>query len=310
MSGTDEAASDIKRNNFPALVLCLMLGTATMPDILARLHVTPSAAEARALVFWALFFVILVYITVPALIKFDLYTSLVGTDFSRLPSWVLYRASIDKANPLTNITDINKDGIVQLAEITMDSDMVVPATPETAGLPHVISGSIVAGGLAAALSTAAGLLLAIATALSHDTCYKVVDPHASTWKRVTISALLLVAPVAAYAASLKPGDILSMVGTAFSLAASILFPALVLGVFWKRINHFGALAGSLVCVYYMIHTLPALGGSASAQWFDIAPVSAGIYGVPAGLVTMIVFSMLFPARDALTGQSIDHVHAP
>ena len=114
--------------------------------------------------------------------------------------------------------------------------MLVLATPEIAGLPYVISGLVAAGGLAAALSTADGLLLAISNALSHDVYYKTVDPSASTQKRVTISKLLLlaVAFIAAYAASLKPGDILSLVGAAFSLAASTLFPALVLGVFWKR----------------------------------------------------------------------------
>ena len=148
---------------------------------------------------------------------------------------------MDKVNPLISIADINRDGIVQLAEIAIDGDVLVLATPEIGGLPYVISGLVAAGGLAAALSTADGLLLAISNALSHDVYYKIVDPAASTQKRVTISKLLLlaVAFIAAYAASQKPADILSLVGAAFSLAASTLFPALVLGVFWKRANHAG-----------------------------------------------------------------------
>jgi cation/acetate symporter len=317
--GKDEAASDVKRNNFLALVFCLMMGTAALPHILTRFYTTPSVQEARASVFWALFCIMLIYTAVPALavlVKYDIYTSLVGTDFSKIPSWVSYWANIDKVNPLVNITDINRDGIVQLAEIFIDGDMVVLATPEIAGLPYVISGLIAAGGLAAALSTADGLLLAISNALSHDTYYKVIDPNASSQKRVTISKLLLlvVAMVAAYAASLKPGNILSMVGTAFSLAASVLFPALVLGVFWKRANQQGAIAGMIaglvVCVYYMVHTHPALGGSASGQWFSIAPVSAGVFGVPAGMLAAVVVSLLTPPPDERIQVLVDHIRTP
>lgn len=317
--GKTKEASDIKRNNFLALALCLMMGTAALPHILVRFYTTSSVPEARRSVFWTLFFIMLVYITVPALavlVKYDIYTSLVGSEFSRLPSWVSYWASVDKLNPLVTITDMNKDGIVQLAEIVMDGDIVVLATPEIAGLPYVISGLIAAGGLAAALSTADGLLLTISNALSHDIYYKTVDPSASTQKRVTISKLLLlvVALLAAYAASLKPGDILSMVGAAFSLASSTLFPALVLGVFWKRANQHGAIAGMLVgftvCVYYMVRTYPALGGAAENQWFAIAPISAGVFGVPAGFLTIAVVSLLTPAPGRRSGALVDHIRTP
>ncbi|MDB5839696.1 MAG: cation acetate symporter [Herminiimonas sp.] len=318
-AGKDEAASDIKRNNFLALVFCLMVGTAALPHILVRYYTTPSVNEARVSVFWTLFFIMLVYTAVPALavlVKYDIYTSLVGTEFSRLPAWVSYWASIDKQNPLVNIIDINHDGIVQLAEIAMDGDIVVLATPEIAGLPYVISGLIAAGGLAAALSTADGLLLTISNALSHDTYFRTVAPAASTQKRVTISKLLLlvVALVAAYAATLKPGDILSLVGAAFSLAASTLFPALVLGVFWKRANQQGAIAGMLtgfaVCTFYMAHTNPALGGASINQWFHIAPISAGVFGVPAGFLALVVVSLLTPPPDKRTLVLIDYIRTP
>ncbi|HJV81216.1 sodium:solute symporter family protein [Noviherbaspirillum sp.] len=317
--GATKAISDVKRNNFLALVLCLMMGTAALPHILVRFYTTPSVREARRSVFWTLFFVMLLYVTVPALavlVKYDIYTSLVGTQFSHMPAWVSYWASVDKINPLVSITDMNKDGIVQLAEIVMDGDIVVLATPEIAGLPYVISGLVAAGGLAAALSTADGLLLTISNALSHDVYYKTVDPKASTQKRVTISKLLLlvVALIAAYAASLKPGDILSMVGAAFSLAASTLFPALVLGVFWKRANHEGAIAsmvtGFAVCVYYMLRTYPTLGGSVANQWFDIAPISAGVFGVPASFLVLIVVSLLTAPPDQRTKALVDHVRMP
>jgi cation/acetate symporter len=317
--GPDRASSDIRRNNFLALVLCLMLGTAALPHILMRSYTTPSVRESRQSVFWTLFFILLIYLTIPALAvlaKYDIYTSLVGSHYSALPSWISYWGNVDKINPLISIVDINGDGIVQLAEIAIDGDVLVLALPEMGGLPYVVSGLVAAGGLAAALSTADGLLLAISNALSHDVYYKMVDPKASTQKRVTISKLLLlaVAFIAAYAASQKPADILSVVGAAFSLAASLLFPALVLGVFWKRANHVGAMAGMLtgflVCLFYMLHTNPILGGSTAGQWFHIAPISAGVFGVPAGMLTMAIVSLLTRAPDHAAQGLLDHIRSP
>jgi cation/acetate symporter len=317
--GKTRQESDIRRNNFLALVFCLMFGTAALPHILMRAYTTPSVHETRVSVFWALFFILLIYLTMPALAvlaKYDIYTALVGTGYDALPNWVSYWASVDKTNPLISIVDVNGDGIVQLAEIAIDGDVLTLATPEIGGLPYVISGLVAAGGLAAALSTADGLLLAISNALSHDIYFKIVDPGASTQKRVTISKLLLlaVAFIAAYVASQKPADILSLVGAAFSLAGSTLFPALVAGVFWKRANHYGAIAGMvggfLVCLYYMLHTTPSLGGFASATWFHIAPISAGVFGVPAGLAILAVVSLLTPAPARETVGLVEHIRAP
>jgi cation/acetate symporter len=315
----DKQASDIKRNNFMALVFCLMVGTAALPHILTRYYTTSSVDQTRKSVFWTLFFISLIYIAVPALavmVKYEIYTSLVGIDYSKLPNWVSYWGNIDKVNPLISITDLNGDHTVQLAEISIDGDILVLAAPEIAGLPYFISGLVAAGGLAAALSTADGLLLTISNALSHDIYYKVVDPSASTQKRVTISKLLLlvVALLAAYAASLKPGDILSMVGAAFSLAASTLFPVLVLGIFWKRANQPGAIAGIVsgfvVCVYYLLVTHPAFGGSAANQWFHIASISAGVFGVPTGILATIIVSLLTKPPDARTIAWIDEMRGP
>jgi cation/acetate symporter len=317
--GETKEASDIKRNNFLALVFCLMLGTAALPHILVRYYTTPNVQQTRSSVFWTLFFVMLLYITIPALavlVKYDIYNSLVGSSFARLPEWVSYWAGIDKVHPLISITDVNLDGIVQLSEISMDVDMVVLATPEIAGLPYVISGLIAAGGLAAALSTADGLLLTISNALSHDIYFKTVDPAASQQKRVTISKLLLlmVALLAGYVASLKPGDILSLVGAAFSLAASALFPTLALGAMWKRANQQGAIAGIVtgfvVCVVYMVRTHPTLGGTVDAQWFHIAPISAAVFGVPAGMAAMIAVSLMTPPPDPRTQALVDYLRAP
>ncbi len=317
--GATEAESDKRRNNFLAVVFCLMFGTAALPHILMRAYTTPSVGETRVSVFWTLFFILLIYLTIPALAvlaKYDIYTSLVGSDFSSLPTWISYWANVDKVNPLLSIADINGDGVVQLAEIAIDADVLVLATPEIAGLPYVISGLVAAGGLAAALSTADGLLLAISNALSHDVYYKMVDPGASTQKRVTISKLLLlaVAFIAAYAASQKPADILSLVGAAFSLAGSTLFPVLVLGVFWKRANHTGAItgmvAGFLVCLWYMLRASPTLGGSLDQSWLGIQPLAAGVFGVPAGLLATVLGSLASsPPSRASLGMA-DYIRAP
>ncbi|MCC2973357.1 sodium:solute symporter family protein [Massilia sp. IC2-476] len=317
--GATEADSDKRRNNFLAVVFCLMFGTAALPHILMRAYTTPSVNETRVSVFWTLFFILLIYLTIPALAvlaKYDIYTALVGSDFSALPTWISYWSNVDKVNPLLSIADINGDGVVQLAEIAIDADVLVLATPEIAGLPYVISGLVAAGGLAAALSTADGLLLAISNALSHDVYYKMVDPGASTQKRVTISKLLLlaVAFIAAYAASQKPADILSLVGAAFSLAGSTLFPVLVLGVFWKRANHTGAIAGMvsgfLVCLWYMLRASPTLGGSLDQSWLGIQPLAAGVFGVPAGLLATVLGSLASaPPSRASLGMA-DYIRAP
>jgi len=322
--GADEKAQDINRRNFLALIFCLMVGTAALPHILMRYYTTPSVKEARESVTWSLFFIFLLYFTAPALavlVKFDVYTLLVGSEFAKLPGWV---AAWQKVDPtLLNITDINRDGIVQLAEIVIGGDIVVLATPEIAGLPYVVSGLVAAGGLAAALSTADGLLLTIANALSHDLYYKMIDPHASTQKRVTISKVLLlvVALAAATVASQKPADILFLVSAAFSLAAAAFFPALVCGVFWRRANKWGAtlgmLAGVGITFYYMAVTQPWLRGMfgvtssiASNTWWDINPISAGIFGIPLGFAVIIVVSLMTPAPDRETQELVDHVRYP
>ena len=322
--GATEAARDINRRNFLALIFCLMVGTAALPHILMRYYTTPSVREARESVTWSLFFIFLLYFTAPALavlVKFDIYTLLVGSDFTKLPAWV---AAWQKVDPtLLNITDINKDGIVQLAEIVIGGDIVVLATPEIAGLPYVISGLVAAGGLAAALSTADGLLLTIANALSHDLYYKMIDPSASTQKRVTISKILLlvVALIAASVASQKPADILFLVSAAFSLAAAAFFPALVCGVFWRRANKWGATLGMLsgvsITFYYMVMTQPWLrrifgvtSPVADNIWWDIQPISAGIFGIPLGFAVIIIVSLLTPAPDKETQALVDHVRYP
>ena len=156
------------------------------------------------------------------------------------------------------MADVNKDGIFQLSEMRIGGDIIVLATPEIGGLPYVISGLVAAGGLAAALSTADGLLLTIANALSHDLYYKMIDPNAPASRawRSRRPCCVVVAIAAAAVAAQKPADILFLVSAAFSFAAAAFFPALVLGIFWKRANKWGAslgmIAGLGMTFYYMV----------------------------------------------------------
>jgi cation/acetate symporter len=312
------------RRNFLGIVFCMMFGTAALPHILMRYYTTPSVRQARTSVFWSLFFIFLLYFTAPCLAvlaKYDVYSNLVGSRYADLPAWAAAWRLVDPT--LLTITDLNFDGIVQLAEIAIGGDIIVLATPEIAGLPYVVSGLVAAGGLAAALSTADGLLLTIANALGHDLYYKMIAPTAPTARRVAVSKalLLVVAVIAAWVTSYKPGNILFLVGAAFSLAASAFFPALVLGVFWKRANKWGAIIGMVaglgVCMYYMAVTYPffrdLLGVTqpiASYQWWGMNAISAGVFGVPVGLLTIWIFSLLTPAPSTQVQELVDHVRYP
>ncbi len=317
-----KAAYDTSRRNFLALIFCLMVGTAALPHILMRFYTTPSVKEARESVSWSLFFIFLLYFTAPALavlVKYEVFNVLVGTPFDKLPAWISSWAAVDPT--LLSVTDVNKDGIFQLGEMRIGGDIIVLATPEIGGLPYVVSGMVAAGGLAAALSTADGLLLTIANALSHDLYYKMINPNAPTARRVLISKMLLlvVALAAAYVAAQKPADILFLVGAAFSFAAAAFFPALTLGIFWKRASKWGAIVGMIgglgITFYYMVTTQPWLRGvfgvtSPVELWYGIAPISAGVFGVPLGFALIILVSLVTPAPSKEVQELIDNVRYP
>ena len=321
-SAAERMAYSDSRSNFLALVFCLMLGTAGLPHILARCYTTPSVKAARVSVAWSLFFILLLYLTAPALavlVKYEVMTSLVGLPFDKLPAWVATWSKLDAS--LLSVVDINHDGILQLGELRIGGDMVMLATPEIAGLPYVVSGMVAAGGLAAALSTADGLLLTIANALSHDVYYKVLRPKASTAQRVIVSKVMLlaVALAAAAVAAQRPADIVFLVSAAFSLAASAFVPALVLGVFWQRANRWGAVTGmasglALSC-YYMVQNdvwMRGLLGITSPVnlWLGIQPISAGVFGVPLGVAMIVVVSLLTPAPDESTRKFLQNIRRP
>ncbi|MGH8806116.1 MAG: VC_2705 family sodium/solute symporter, partial [Polaromonas sp.] len=318
----DKELYDTSRRNFLALIFCLMVGTAALPHILMRYYTVPSVREARQSVTWSLFFIFLLYFTAPALavlVKYEIFTVLVGTPFDQLPAWVHSWSKIDPT--LLSVADVNKDNILQLNEMTIGGDIIVLLTPELAGLPYVISALVAAGGLAAALSTADGLLLTIANALGHDLYYKMIDPNASTVSRVTVSKILLliVALLASYVAAQKPADILFLVSAAFSFAAASFFPALSLGIFWKRATGIAAVLGMVaglgVTSYYMFTTQPwlraTLGITSPIQlWWGIDPISAGLFGVPVGFAVIVLVSLVTPPPSQKAQDMVEHIRYP
>jgi cation/acetate symporter len=276
--------------------------------------------QARDSVGWSLFFIFLLYFTAPAYAAFAKWTVLkdvIGKRVTDLPQWV-YRWGDTILGKDTNrlglfdIVDKNNDGVLQLADFVIKStDFVVLATPEIAGLPFVITGLVMAGGLAAALSTADGLLLTISNALSHDLYYKIINPQASIVKRLTTARILLVvaAVAGAYVATFRINIIVAVVAYAFALAGSGFFPALVMGIFWKRANKQGAIAGMIVGFLTAL-VLIVIGRNWGIYPWGIKEVGAGVIGVPVGFIVIWVVSLMFPPPDRQTTDLVESVRYP
>jgi len=303
---------------FVTLVACMMIGTASLPHILMRYFTTPSVRSARNSVAWSLFFIFLLYFTAPALATFtklqmldpNLATSVIGKSLTEVNAhvWVQKWSAVGGLK----VIDSNGDGIVQVNEFFMREDIVVLATPEIAGLPYVISGLVAAGGMAAAMSTADGLLLAIANALSHDLYYKVIDPKADVKRRLIVARVLLIFIGAAGAAvaSMRLTGILGAVAWAFDFAMSGLFFPLVLGIWWKRANTAGAIAGMLVGLGVGTWYLYMVYAGGMAPWWGIDHLRFGIIGALASLISMVVVTLMTPAPDKETQAMVDEIRIP
>ena len=306
--------------NWFALCFCMMVGTAGLPHILMRYYTTPSVKQARDSVGWSLFFIFLLYFTAPAYGAFAKWTVLkevVGKKIAELPEWVgKWADTIDGVARnqlgLFDIVDKNKDGVLQFGDFVIKStDFVVLATPEIAGLPFVVTGLVMAGGLAAALSTADGLLLTISNALSHDLYYKILNPQASIVKRLTAARILLVvaAVAGAYVATFRINIIVAVVAYAFALAGSGFFPALVMGIFWKRANKQGAVAGMIVGFLTAL-ILIIIGRNWSIYPLGVREVGAGVFGVPIGFIVIYFVSLMYPPPDRQTQDLVESVRYP
>jgi cation/acetate symporter len=218
------------------------------------------------------------------------------------------------------IADFNNDGILQLNEWFMRGDVVVLATPEVAGLPFVISGLVFAGGMAAAMSTADGLVLAISNALSHDIYYKIIDPKADTAKRLLVARVLLViiGAAGAYIASFRLTSILGSVAWAFDFAMSGLFFPLVLGVWWKRATREGAIAGIITGIssglFYLLWVYPkfsnAIWGVTNTPILGIDHLRFGLIGAPICLIVMVVVSLMTKEPSPSVQKMVDDTRIP
>jgi cation/acetate symporter len=306
------AFSWVEFNNFWALTLTLMVGTASLPHILMRYFTTPNVRDARTSVGWSIFFIFLLYFTAPAYAAFakrEVYANVIGQKISELPAWV---QNWSQVGGLLTIKDGNGDGVLQLSEFIINQDIIVLSMPEIAGLPYVISGLVAAGGLAAALSTADGLLLAIANALSHDVYYKLIDPRASTMRRLVVARVLLVvvAIIGAAVAGTRPAGIIQMVAWAFSLAAGGLFVPLVLGIWWKRTTAAGAIVGMMagfgITLFYLIATryfdMPL--------WFGIRNISSALWGLPVAFIVTWAVSLMTQAPSKEMQEFVDSIRQP
>ncbi|KAA3634154.1 MAG: cation acetate symporter [Bacteroidetes bacterium] len=306
-----------------AITFALMVGTAGLPHVIVRFFTVPKVADARKSAGWALIFIAILYTTAPAIAVFartNLINTVSNEQYSAMPEWFKKW----EGTGLIKYEDKNNDGIIQYVadkdvnELTIDRDIMVLANPEIAKLPNWVIALVAAGGLAAALSTAAGLLLVISTAISHDLIKKQIKPDISEkgelrWAR--IGALIAVL-VAGYFGINPPGFVAAVVALAFGLAAASFFPAIVLGVFDKRMNKEGAVSGMIVGIilmlFYMIkYKLGGFGGGTPEDWwFGISPEGFGTVAMAVNLVVSVVVSRLTSAPPQEVQELVEDIRIP
>ncbi|MBT4813212.1 MAG: cation acetate symporter [Cryomorphaceae bacterium] len=283
----------------------LMFGTAGLPHVIVRFFTVPKVRDARVSAGWALLFISILYTTAPAVAAFakvNLINTVSNAKYTDMPDWFKNWENTG----LLQFDDKNADGIIQYVadtqvnELTIDNDIMVLANPEIANLPPWVIGLIVAGGLAAALSTAAGLLLVISTSISHDLLKKNINPNISEKGELWAARIsIAVAVVAAGLAGLNPpGFVAEVVALAFGLAASSFFPAIILGIFDKKMNKEGAIAGMLTGIIftaiYILYFKPQLGGSGLPEnyLFGISPEGIGTIGMIINFIVSLIVSRL------------------
>lgn len=303
------------RVNVFFITAALMFGTAGLPHVIVRFFTVPKVKDARISAGYALMFIAILYTTAPAIATFartNLIQTVSNKPYAEMPNWFTKWES----SKLIKFEDKNGDNLIQYVadpnknELTIDRDIIVLANPEIANLPAWVIALVVAGGLAAALSTAAGLLLVIATSISHDLLKKNLMPDISE-KSELLSARIAIA-VAVLAAGLAglnpPGFVAQVVALAFGLAASSFFPAIILGIFDKRMNKEGAITGMIVGVLftaaYIWYFKPQLGGPGTPDgyWFGIKPEGIGVLGMLLNLIVSLVVSRF-------TATPPDHIQA-
>ena len=321
-----DAYTSIDRGNLVNMFFitgALMFGTAGLPHVIVRFFTVPRVKDARISAGWALLFIAILYTTAPAVAVFartNIINTLSEKPYAEVPQWF---TNWEKTGLLT-FDDKNKDGIIQyvadaqINELTVDQDIIVLANPEIANLPPWVIGLVVAGGLAAALSTAAGLLLVISTSISHDLLKNYLRPDISEKNELYAARVAIaVAVVAAGLAGLNPpGFVAQVVALAFGLAASSFFPAIILGIFDKRMNKEGAITGMIVGIVftasYIIYFKPQLGGPGLPEnfWWGISPEGIGTLGMIFNFVIALIVSRFTIAPPKEVQELTERIRTP
>ena len=301
----------------------LMFGTAGLPHVIVRFFTVPKVRDARISAGWALLFISILYTTAPAVAAFakvNLINTVSNAKYADMPSWFTNWENTG----LLEFDDKNGDGVIQYVadtqvnELTIDNDIMVLANPEIANLPPWVIGLIVAGGLAAALSTAAGLLLVISTSISHDLLKKNINPNISEKGELWAARIsIAVAVVAAGLAGLNPpGFVAEVVALAFGLAASSFFPAIILGIFDKKMNKEGAIAGMLTGIIftalYILYFKPQLGGIGLPEdyLFGISPEGIGTIGMIINFIVSLIVSRLTKSTPEKIKALVESIRYP
>ncbi|MBN10831.1 MAG: cation acetate symporter [Flavobacteriaceae bacterium] len=305
------------------ITMALMVGTAGLPHVIVRFFTVKKVSDARKSAGWALLFIAILYTTAPAIAVFS-RTNLIETvsnqPYKDMPEW------FDKweTTGLLGFTDKNEDGLIQYTadtttnELTVDADIMVLANPEIAQLPNWVIALLAAGALAAALSTAAGLLLVISSAVSHDLLKKMVMPRISEKGELIAARIAATGAVclAGYFGINPPGFVAATVALAFGLAASSFFPAILLGIFSKRINKEGAISGMLVGVTLMLFYMLKFkfgwfgGGTKADWWFGISPEGFGSIAMIANFVVTLIISSGTPAPSKDIQELVANIRKP
>jgi cation/acetate symporter len=305
------------------ITMALMVGTAGLPHVIVRFFTVKKVSDARKSAGWALLFIAILYTTAPAIAVFS-RTNLIETvsnqPYEQMPEW------FDKweTTGLLGFTDKNEDGLIQYTadtttnELTVDADIMVLANPEIAQLPNWVIALLAAGALAAALSTAAGLLLVISSAVSHDLLKKMVMPNISDKGELIAARIAATGAVclAGYFGINPPGFVAATVALAFGLAASSFFPAILLGIFSKRINKEGAISGMLVGVTLMLFYMLKFkfgwfgGGTKADWWFGISPEGFGTIAMIANFLVTLIISSKTPAPSKDIQTLVENIRKP
>jgi cation/acetate symporter len=327
-----------------AITMCLMVGTAGLPHVIIRFYTVPTVRAARISAFYALIFIAILYTTAPALGAFARYTLtnvLSDTTYATAPSWfknwektgllawmdknndgvITYRAGAPfKGKPVfsgevgpAGQRMLKNEATDNANELYIDNDIMVLATPEISQLPNWVIALVAAGGLAAALSTAAGLLLVISSAISHDLYYRIINREASEQKRLAIGRIMMgiAVMVAGYFGINPPGFVAQVVAFAFGLASASFFPVIVLGIFWKRATREGAISGMVTGIGFTMFYIVQTKFMGVAPWFmNISPEGIGTVGMLINFAVTIVVSLCTAAPPAAVQDMVESVRIP